>query len=211
MRKSIVSILVMLAFTSSGYAVVIGDFETGFDGWYNDEWTQGTLTLSTTGATLGSQAVMVETPGGWKQGGKVDVKAHRDWLAMPGAQITADITSFAADMTGGWAEVKPVINGQSYDDGAPHNNIGWQDVFALLPMDRTGEPQSMAWTVPEDLSAKIAGVDDGIHWFEIVLVVNTEDAPGSVGKLYMDNVQVIPEPATLLLLGLGGLALRRRK
>lgn len=34
---------------------------------------------------------------------------------------------------------------------------------------------------------------------------------GGWGLLYVDNVSVVPEPASLLMLGLGGLALRRRR
>jgi hypothetical protein len=34
---------------------------------------------------------------------------------------------------------------------------------------------------------------------------------GSTGNMYVDNVVLIPEPATLALLGIGGLLLRRRK
>lgn len=34
---------------------------------------------------------------------------------------------------------------------------------------------------------------------------------GSTGYMYVDNVSLIPEPATLSLLGIGGLLLRRRK
>lgn len=44
------------------------------------------------------------------------------------------------------------------------------------------------------------------------VVIRTVDwVSGIGGALYFDNVSVVPEPVTMLLLGLGGLALRIRK
>lgn len=44
------------------------------------------------------------------------------------------------------------------------------------------------------------------------VVIRTLDwQPGIAGALYFDNVSVVPEPATLALLALGGLLLGRRK
>ena len=44
-----------------------------------------------------------------------------------------------------------------------------------------------------------------------VVIRSLDWQPGIAGALYFDNVSVTPEPATMFLLGLGGLLLRRKK
>jgi len=213
MKRTVVAIILMLALASSSQAVVISDFEGDLSGWFTDTWTTGTLSLSSTGASTGAQAMQVDTPGGWQQACKKDVRVYRDVLGVPGAVVSADVTSFRADMISAWTEIEVVINAQNHDNNGadPQNNIGWNQL-GLMAMDLTGVPQTINWSVPAELSAKIAASDDNIQWFEFVLVCNTDSSdPASVGKFYIDNIQVVPEPATMLMLGLGGLFLRRKK
>lgn len=211
-RRSLAGLVLALVLASSSYGVLISDFEGSLSGWYTDEYTVGTISMSSIGATSGTGSMLVEGPGGWYGLTKVDIKAHREILGISGAQVSVDVTSFAADMTGGWAEVFIVINAQGYDDdGDPSNNIGY-NALDLKWMDRSGTPQTIIWDIPEALSAKIAGSNDGIDWFELLIASNTEwpdSAPDSVAKFYVDNVHVTPEPCTIALLGIGGLLLRR--
>jgi hypothetical protein len=46
-----------------------------------------------------------------------------------------------------------------------------------------------------------------LWWGKIRIINNT----GGAGTVYYDNVRLVPEPATLGLLGLGGLVLLRRR
>jgi hypothetical protein len=171
-------------------AVIVGDFEGGLDGWWAGDGF--TLSNSPTGATLGTQAMQVDGPGDWHIDALLDLKLHRAALASSGATITADITAFDADMTTTWMNVIMVINGQNNDDSGANNNVGWQEL-GTQDVVRDGQPHTFTWEIPEALSAVLAGVDDNISWYELVLATNLDGA--SVTKFYIDNIQlVIPAP-----------------
>ena len=61
--------------------------------------------------------------------------------------------------------------------------LGGQDVA------RDGQPHTYTWELPDALTAKIAGADDNIAWFELALVSNLDGA--SVTKFYIDNIQTV--------------------
>lgn len=175
-------------------SVVVSDFEGDLNGWYTDTWTAGTISLSTTGATTGAQAMQVEGPGGWQQMTKVDAKPHMAALGTRGVKITVDVTAFEADMTTTWMQVGMVINCQNNDDNGANNNLGWNDL-GTQDIARDGQPHTLTWLIPDEVADKIAVADDTIGWFELLLISNADEA--SVVKFYIDNVQIagIPLPA----------------
>jgi hypothetical protein len=166
--------------------VVVGDFEDDLDGWQERD---ATLSLSTTGATLGAQAMQVDGPGDWHMDAVLDIRPYRTLLGTAGAMIQADVTAFDADMSTTWMQVEMVINGQNNDDNGANNNVGWQQL-GLQSVTRDGQPQTLTWMLPESLTSVIAGTDDNIGWFELVLVSNLDAA--SVAKFYIDNIRLIP-------------------
>ncbi|MCP4450663.1 MAG: hypothetical protein GY809_04325, partial [Planctomycetes bacterium] len=179
---------------------VIGDFEAGLDGW----WGGGefTLTSGPTGATLNAQALQVDGPGNWQMGAYLNLKSHREAMGAPGTTISADITAFDADMATSWMNIEMIINGQNNDDNGANNNVGWQQLGGQ-DLIRDGQPHTYMWEIPEDLTTLLAGVDDSIAWFELVVVSNLE---GETVKYYMDNVQLISpvvetEKSTDLVIG----------
>jgi len=169
---------------TEGPSDVIGDFEGSLDGWWAND---ATLSFSPTGATLGTEAMQVDGPGGWHMNASLDIKPHRASLGTTDATITADVTAFDADMTTTWMQVQMVINAQSNDDAGANNNIGWQELGSQ-DVTRDGQPHTYTWVLPESLTSAIAGADDSISWFELVLVTNLDGA--SVTKFYIDNIQL---------------------
>ena len=189
----LISVLV-LSSASTSQALVVGDFEDGLDGWAPAG--DATLTLSTIGATSGTGSLLIEGGGSWQMLALLDIKAIRSVLAVDGAAISADVTAFAEDMQTDWMNMEMIINGQNHDDTGAHNNIGWQSLGGL-DIVRDGVTQTLYWELPADLSAKIAGTDDNIEWFELFIVTNN----GATNtKIYIDNIQLIgaelePPPA----------------
>jgi hypothetical protein len=173
-------------------SVVIGNFEGGLDGWYTDTWTGGTTAVGATGATAGAQAMQVDAAGGWQQLTKVDVKPHMAMLATNGVKITADVTAFAADMTTTWLQVGMVINAQNNNDSGANNNLGWNDL-GLQNVAIDGQPHLLTWTLPEDVTTKIAGANADIAWFEVLLISNVDSA--STTRFYIDNIQIVSPQA----------------
>jgi hypothetical protein len=191
-KKLIVLISVLvLSSVSSSYALVVGDFEGGLDGWAPAG--DAVLTPSTVGATSGTGSLMIEGPGSWQMLALLDIKSLRSVLGVDGAAVSADVTAFAEDMQTDWMNMEMIINGQNNDDNGANNNIGWQSLGAV-DIVRDGTTHTLTWELPADLSTKIAGTDDNIAWFELFIVTNN----GATNtKIYVDNIQLLgaePEP-----------------
>ncbi|MBN2594957.1 MAG: hypothetical protein JXA81_15735, partial [Sedimentisphaerales bacterium] len=193
MRKKLILLIsvLVLSLACTSQAVVIGDFEDGLDGWAPSGGN--ILTQSTIGATTGTGSLLIEGAGSWQMLAVLDIKALRSVIAVEGAAVSADVTAFAEDMQTDWMNMEMIINGQNNDDNGANNNIGWQSLGGLdIVLD--GASQTLTWEIPADLSAKIAGVDDNIAWFELFIVTNNG---AENTKIYIDNIQLIgaePEP-----------------
>jgi hypothetical protein len=189
----IAALVLSLACTSQ--AIVVGDFEGGFDGWLPAG--ASTLTLSTTGATSGAGSLLIEGPGSWQMLAKLDIKSLRATLGVADAAVSIDVTALAADMRIRplWMNMEVIINAQNNNDTGANNNIGWQSLGAL-DIVGNGVPQTLRWEVPDDLSAKIAGTDDNIQWFELFIITNNA---ATNTKIYVDNIRLLgtePQPPT---------------
>jgi hypothetical protein len=172
-------------------SILVSSFEGGLDGWYTDTYTAGTTSVGTTGATAGTQAMQVSAPGGWQQCTKVSVKPYLAALAQKGVKVTADVTAFPADMTTTWMQVGMVLNCEGDNNNGANNNLGWIDL-GLQGVALDGQPHTITWAVPDAATAKIAGANDSIGWFEFLLISNVDGA--STAKFYIDNVQIVGVP-----------------
>lgn len=217
-RKIIFCTLLVFALscTSYGATVVIGDWENmpnSGDGWI--DWGQSQVAIETlpakymteptVGVTLNDDSLhVVQT--GWAQ--SLSIKLQN--LGLTGAFMSHD--TFSIDMTvkatpgitGGYTQISSVaMNAQG---------PGWTTVAS-------GNPVNFYWwdgrsTETKTLTVNYSAFRDAITstgYIEIILALNT--GGGAPPDMYFDNARLtgVPEPATIALLGLGGLALRRRK
>lgn len=173
--------------------LVLG-FEGSTGGWSAGANWSATLTNSF-GVTQGAQALEISSPSNfmWNQ---------FDLSGMGGLFVGMSTLSFdvtlPTEFGGAWGSVAVAFNSQG---------SGWKQFAQHQDLQLgTTSPQTLSWNLTS-LNYDFANVGS---WFQLQLGFNSSS--GTPVKFYLDNVQAVPEPATLLALGAGAaLLLRRRK
>lgn len=212
--KRFVSICLMAAVLSMpASAVIIGDWESmpaSGDGWIN--WSGGAAieTLSeyqagTVGVTSGSQSLRL-TKSGWAQ--TLSIKLQNNGLVddfMANSIFSIDVSvpaNHVNDGSGGWTKIEGIaLNADGYSWATQAGTTQLLGFWDNSPVQTI--------TLSFDYSAAKASMPATPGWVEIIITTNSD---GVHNDLYFDNAQLlIPEPATLSVLGLGALALLRKK
>jgi hypothetical protein len=189
----------------AGFAGIIGDWETDLDGWI--DWTGAATNMAggqAEGVTLGSGSLVVEQSG-WGQSLAIQLDAAQRADFMANSTFSVDVSVAATPgITAGYSQVDSVSMNAA--------GAGWTTVLSGTPINfywwdgRSDETK----TLEVDYSAFRDLITD-TGYIEIIFALNT--GGGAPSQMYFDNAQLVPEPATIGLIGIFGgglLAIRRR-
>jgi hypothetical protein len=212
MKKFIICLALVATLNVAAYAGVIGNWETGYDGWGN--WVSNAVApptnftvQSTYGVTLNSSALKV-VQASWAQTLALDLSyAQRVDLKNNNA-FSIDF-SVAPGTAGGRLQIAQVVlnaEGRGFTAMTITNNTAnpTNNYFDFW----NGSPaRTMTITGTYDPLVFGSGSGPGIPGYaQIVIAVS----PTSQTDYYFDNARLTPEPATIALLGLGLALLRKR-
>jgi hypothetical protein len=172
-----------------------GNFSAGLEGWWT--WTPNSAAQSVT--VVDGAAVIYNND----QSMAGSAKLGQGWLdAVPGGNYTVTFDFKATNVATGDGWAGEGVGVEFYDAGGNWLATPWMNLWDTTSYTPDWVPQTLAATAP----AGAAHVQVVFHTWTGFADVGTGTA-----TMWVDNVTMAPEPATMILLGIGGLVTLRRK
>lgn len=238
MCKKFLVLALVLGLTSAAYAalpLVIGNWESGsLDGWVQN--TAGaTITpveleeTTPPWPTLGTGSLQIHNPAGWSQG--IELDSYAGYFYTPGNTTRAEMEDAVIHATDMHLDVKMIASewANYFADGGWVNAVdavvingdfGWTQFNTPNWYPNPGNkpappPYYHDWNGQQDevfhYDWNFAALG-ATGYAQIYIITNYGGGVAAdAGNFYVDALTLTPEPATIAMLGLGGLALIRRK
>jgi PEP-CTERM motif-containing protein len=166
----------------------LSDFDGAIGGVFNPPLVDATLGMAE------GRSFATDIPDVGNAGRTLDLSWDWNWNMTSGTVFTATVRISTSPTFGGFDLGGAITDNYFFTDGNADSN-GWQTFVASIPLS------------PADAS------------FDIIFNTGDRSLPSdtdpgkfdAVGSLFVDNVSAVPEPASLALMGLGGLAALRRR